>query len=79
LIICVARSMKESSEKQTVKGIVEEALPNTLFRVVLEDGNLVLSYLAGKMRIHRIKVLVGDTVQLELDPYGGKARIVRRG
>jgi translation initiation factor IF-1 len=58
--------------------VVEEALPNTLFRVVLEDGSNVLSYLAGKMRVHRIKVLVGDSVRLELDPYGGKARIVKR-
>jgi translation initiation factor IF-1 len=71
--------MQESSDKKTVQGTVEEALPNTLFRVVLGDGTLVLAYLAGKMRIHRIKVLVGDTVQLQLDPYGGRARIVRRG
>jgi translation initiation factor IF-1 len=46
--------------------------------VLEENGELVLAYLAGKMRMHRIKVLVGDTVLLELDPYGGKARIVRR-
>ncbi len=61
-----------------VIGIVEEALPNTLFRVSLESGEVVLSYLAGKMRLHRIKVLVGDKVMLKLDPYGGKARITRR-
>jgi translation initiation factor IF-1 len=67
------------AEAETVEGIVEEALPNTLFRVKLAgtDG-LVLAYLAGKMRLHRIKVLVGDKVQLHLDPYGGRARIVRR-
>lgn len=59
-------------------GVVEEALPNTLFRVKLEDDSLVLAYLAGKMRLHRIKVLVGDKVQLQLDPYGGRARITRR-
>jgi len=60
-------------------GIVEEALPNTLFRVRLEGGdNLVLAYLAGKMRLHRIKVLVGDRVEVRLDPYGGRARIIRR-
>ena len=46
--------------------------------LVLEDGSLVLAYLAGKMRLHRIKVLVGDRVQLHLDPYGGRARITRR-
>ena len=62
----------------TAEGIVEEALPNTLFRVRLSDDSLVLAYLAGKMRLHRIKVLVGDKVVLQLDPYGGRARIVRR-
>lgn len=61
-----------------VRGTVEEALPNTLFRVSLESGEIVLAYLAGKMRLHRIKVLVGDTVLLKLEPYGGKARITRR-
>lgn len=66
------------AETQIVEGIVEEALPNTLFRVKLPSGDLVLAYLAGKMRLHRIKVLVGDKVQLQLDPYGGRARIVRR-
>jgi len=70
--------MQDQKDKQIVAGTVEEALPNTLFRVVTEDGEEVLAYIAGKMRIHRIKVLVGDTVQLQLDPYGGRARIVRR-
>lgn len=68
------------AEGEPVEGVVEEALPNTLFRVKLAagEGGLVLAYLAGKMRLHRIKVLVGDKVQLQLDPYGGRARIVRR-
>ena len=66
------------TEEKTVEGIVEEALPNTLFRVRLDEQTLVLAYLAGKMRLHRIKVLVGDKVYLHLDPYGGRARIVRR-
>ncbi|HEY6019214.1 MAG TPA: translation initiation factor IF-1 [Candidatus Paceibacterota bacterium] len=61
-----------------IQGIVDEALPNTLFRVSLESGEQVLAYLAGKMRLHRIKVLVGDKVLLKIDPYGGKARITRR-
>lgn len=78
LVVCTPRSMQDNG-KQTVTGTVEEALPNALFRVLLEDGTLVLAYLAGKMRKHRIKVLIGDTVRLEIDPYGGKARIVRRG
>jgi len=61
-----------------VQGTVSEALPNTLFRVVLDTGESVLCYLAGKMRLHRIKVLVGDKVLVLLDPYGGKGRITRR-
>ena len=67
----------ESNEAE-VQGVVEEALPNTLFKVSLGEGEPVLAYLAGKMRLHRIKVLVGDKVMLKLDPYGGKARITRR-
>ncbi|HVB19957.1 MAG TPA: translation initiation factor IF-1 [Candidatus Paceibacterota bacterium] len=70
--------------KLTVTGTVEEVLPNSLFRVRLsatqegEEGELVLAYLAGKMRLHRIRVLMGDQVDMVLDPYGGRARIVRR-
>lgn len=66
------------AELEVVEGIVDEALPNTLFRVKLGSGEVVLAYLAGKMRLHRIKVLVGDRVQVQLDSYGGRARIVRR-
>ena len=66
-------------EPEIVDGVVEETLPNTLFRVKYgEDNKLTLAYLAGKMRLHRIKVLVGDRVQIQLDPYGGRARITRR-
>lgn len=65
-------------EPEIVEGVVEEALPNALFRVKLPGGELKLAYLAGKMRLHRIKVLVGDKVSLQLDPYGGRARITRR-
>ncbi len=62
-----------------VQGVIEEALPNILFRVTLtESGELILAYLAGKMRLHRIKVLVGDRVMVQIDPTGGKGRIVRR-
>jgi translation initiation factor IF-1 len=68
----------EKQEKPAEEGQVVEALPNTLFRVNLERGDQVLAYLAGKMRMNRIKVLVGDRVRVELDPYGGKGRIVRR-
>ncbi len=63
---------------ETQVGVVTEALPNTMFRVLLESGEEILAYLSGKMRKYRIRVLVGDSVRLEMDPYGGKARIVTR-
>ena len=67
------------SEPEIVEGVVDEALPNTLFRVkVGNEQQSILAYLAGKMRLHRIKVLVGDRVTLQLDPYGGRARIIKR-
>jgi translation initiation factor IF-1 len=67
----------------TARGIVTEALPSTLFRVKMEskneaEGEEILAYLGGKMRMHRIKVLIGDSVEVVLDPYGGKGRIVKR-
>jgi translation initiation factor IF-1 len=68
---------KNNIETQT--GTVTEALPNTMFRVQLEGTDeVILTYLSGKMRKYRIRVLVGDQVKLEMDPYGGKARIVTR-
>ncbi|MGB4076348.1 MAG: translation initiation factor IF-1 [Minisyncoccia bacterium] len=70
--------MEEAQAGSATTGTVEEVLPNSLFRVRMESGDLLLTYLAGKMRLHRIRVLVGDQVELVLDPYGGKARIVRR-
>lgn len=60
-------------------GIVKEALPNTLFRVELADGTIVLCHLAGKMRLHFIKILPGDKVRIEMTPYDQeKGRIVYR-
>lgn len=77
--------MSESEEIKPAVGTVEEVLPDSLFRVRLPnesdteaEGQLILAYLAGKMRLHRIRVLVGDQVEMVLDPYGGRARIVRR-
>ena len=66
------------SEKDLVYGTIEEALPNALFRVMLDDNRLILAYLAGKMRKFRIRVLVGDKVEVFEDKYGGKGRITRR-
>jgi len=70
--------MKQNNKENTAVGIVIEALPNALFRVDLGDDKVVLSYLSGKMRLHRIKVLIGDKVEVLLDPYGGKGRIIKR-
>lgn len=69
----------EQKNNEVATGVVTEALPNVLFRVTLDStGGSILAYLAGKMRLHRIKVLVGDRVELWIDPYGGKARIIKR-
>lgn len=62
---------------KTVRAVVTEALPSTLFRVEV-NGEEMLAYLSGKMRLHRIRILVGDSVEVLLDPYGGKGRITRR-
>lgn len=62
------------------EGIVRESLPNTLFRVELEDGSMILCHLSGKMRIHFIKILPGDKVRVEMTPYDmTKGRITYRG
>jgi translation initiation factor IF-1 len=70
--------MNQKNDNNTIIGTVTEALPNTLFRVDIGDNKIIISYLAGKMRMHRIKVLVGDKVEVLLDPYGGKGRIIKR-
>jgi translation initiation factor IF-1 len=62
----------------TAQGIIMEALPSTLFKVKMQDESEIFAYLSGKMRMHRIKVLIGDSVEVILDPYGGKGRIVKR-
>jgi translation initiation factor IF-1 len=68
-----------STKDELVYGVVEEALPNALFRVILDEtGESLIAYLAGKMRRFRIRVLVGDKVGMVIDPYGGKARISKR-
>lgn len=62
-----------------VEGVVTEALPNTLFRVRLEDQSIVLCHISGKMRMNFIKILPGDKVRLEMTKYDkAKGRIVFR-
>jgi translation initiation factor IF-1 len=71
--------MREIDSQDKSIGTVSEALPNALFRVRLEGKDEeILTYLSGKMRLNRIKVLIGDSVEIVIDPYGGKGRIVRR-
>lgn len=62
-----------------VQGKVLEPLPNAMFRVELENGHTVLAHISGKMRMHYIKILPGDTVTVELSPYDlTRGRIVYR-
>lgn len=62
-----------------VEGEVVECLPNTLFRVKLPNGRLVLCHLSGKMRIHFIRIMPGDRVRMEMTPYDAtKGRITYR-
>jgi len=70
--------MKE--ETISMEGKVQEILPNTMFRVLLDDVNTeVIAYLSGKMRTHNIKVLLGDRVAMEFSPYDlTRGRITRR-
>ena len=71
--------MAKQEEKLTLEGKVVEALPNTTFRVRLENGYEVLAYLSGKMRKYYIRVLLGDRVRVELSPYDlARGRIVYR-
>lgn len=58
-----------NEEKIEVEGTVVAALPNTMFRVQLDDGPEILAYLAGRMKKYYIKVLLGDRVRVELTPY----------
>jgi translation initiation factor IF-1 len=63
-----------------VEGVIQEALPNTMFRVELDNGHLVLGHISGKMRKHYIRILPGDRVTVELSPYDlTRGRIVYRG
>lgn len=63
----------------TVRGVVTEVLPNSLFRVKLENGKEIIGHLAGKLRMNHIRCMAGDNVSLVLSPEGEKGRIVYRG
>jgi translation initiation factor IF-1 len=62
-----------------VEGKIIDTLPNAMFKVVLENGQIILAYVSGKMRMHFIKILPGDRVTVELSPYDlTKGRITYR-
>lgn len=69
----------EKEENIEVQGKVVETLPNAMFRVELENGQVILAYISGKMRMHFIKILPGDKVLVEISPYDlTKGRITYR-
>ncbi|MBK6912838.1 MAG: translation initiation factor IF-1 [Ignavibacteriales bacterium] len=62
-----------------IDGVVTDTLPNAQFRVKLDNGHEILAHISGKMRMHFIKILVGDKVSIELSPYDlTKGRITYR-
>ena len=78
-IILVYFGLMAKEEAIRVEARVREALPNAMFKVELEDGHQVLAHVSGKMRMHFIRILPGDSVTVELSPYDlGRGRIVYR-
>ena len=69
---------QEKDNQNQKEGIVTEALPNTTFRVQLNDGEEILTHLAGRMRVHFIRILTGDRVLVEVSPDGSRGRIIYR-
>ncbi|MBI5870132.1 MAG: translation initiation factor IF-1 [Thermoleophilia bacterium] len=61
--------MSQKEEAIELEGEVVEALPNTMFRVKLDNDHEVLAHISGKMRMHYIRILPGDRVKVELSPY----------
>ncbi|MDD9901616.1 MAG: translation initiation factor IF-1 [Alphaproteobacteria bacterium] len=71
--------MSEKEDLMTFDGVVTEILPNTMFRVKLDNDHIVLAHSSGKMRKNRIRVLEGDRVTVEMTPYDlTKGRIIFR-
>ena len=60
---------KPKDDAIVLEGTIQESLPNAMFRVELENGHKVLAHISGKMRMHYIRILPGDKVQVELTPY----------
>jgi translation initiation factor IF-1 len=71
--------MAKNEQKFKKDGVITESLPNGFFRVMLDEGDEVLGHLAGKLRVHRIRILPGDKVVVEMTPYDNKrGRIIFR-
>ncbi len=70
--------VSNNEDLEVKEGRVIEALPAALFRIKFADGKDLICFLRGKIKVFKIKILVGDKVLVEIDPYGGKGRIVRR-
>ena len=71
--------MSNKEEQIEMDGTVIDTLPNTMFRVQLENGHVVTAYISGKMRKHYIRILTGDQVKVEMTPYDlSKGRITYR-
>lgn len=68
------------TDQISMDGVIQEVLPNTMFRVKLENGPVILGHISGKMRQNKIQILAGDRVRIEMSPYDlSKCRIVYRG
>ena len=61
--------MISTEEHMDKAGMILESLPNSMYRVELDDGNRILAHVSGKMRMHFVRILPGDRVQVELSPY----------
>jgi translation initiation factor IF-1 len=71
--------MSKKDDIVCIDGVVQETLPNAMFRVVIDGGHVILGHVSGKMRMNYIRILPGDKVALELSPYDlTRGRIVRR-
>jgi len=81
-ILLNSKEVRDISKKEGIieaEGKILEALPNAMFRVELENGHKLLAHISGKMRMHYIKILPGDTVKVEISPYDlSRGRITYR-
>ena len=72
-------SIASSKDVLELRGRIEELLPSAKFKIKLDDGHVIIGHLSGKMRLHRIKVLPGDRVLVEMNSYDQtRGRIIRR-